>query len=478
MSTLHDAFVARNLLRALLRECTYLPDPASRTVIREQVLRRFRSYHYGDQFPTSLTKNAQCKPLQTRLPRKFREARSALSLLSRANTGDLPALYKVLLHTYGRIGKKRHELLKPLLRADFAVDADLQESIEDDPVNWLPAWEALLWPSKVGRPTPQNGGRQLRFGISKRYQKLRALVSSQMEIAPMDPPRARLRAGVFISPALNTWARPMPRKLERRRVVKWYGSVLERLLPPLPSDEWERLKELAYGVRKWDGPRKRRRAEETEPGRTSYRDLEMLIKHDEMGGGLEYLRMQCRQAGVSDKGTKKEMLTALTSTGISKYNYWDTWLANPTAVSQVFDKILDDSAGIITLPKRNLGVNLRTRDRQYITERLMRRLWAKVFSQCPKMDWNPAKSVWTVTWGSHGGLVPSVASVSRDNLLFGGVDLAGKVSTEESLEPKESYHSRGELKSFTTENWQHSYPLILEPWPPENKQNKQDPIVT
>ncbi|OBT51498.1 hypothetical protein VE04_08271 [Pseudogymnoascus sp. 24MN13] len=54
-------------------------------------------------------------------PRRLPRAES-LSLLTRATNGDLPALTKVLQHTYGRAGHRRHTLLNTFLTEQRAHD--------------------------------------------------------------------------------------------------------------------------------------------------------------------------------------------------------------------------------------------------------------------------------------------------------------------------------------------------------------------
>lgn len=47
----------------------------------------------------------------SRIQQHLKEARHELRFLKRANLGDLKAVNKVLQLTYGRIGKRKHQLL-------------------------------------------------------------------------------------------------------------------------------------------------------------------------------------------------------------------------------------------------------------------------------------------------------------------------------------------------------------------------------
>jgi len=41
------------------------------------------------------------------------------------------------------------------------------------------------------------------------------------------------------------------------------------------------------------------------------------------------------------------------------------------------------------------------REAHQVTPRFMQRLWAQVFAQCPKMEWDPESKGWKVGWGEH-----------------------------------------------------------------------------
>src|SRR5437667_8780473 len=106
-----------HLLRALLRQCRYLPDPLARTYVAQHIMSRYHVYH-PPKTPISLrgsTKESvrpnNFPPSSKRQKKLLRDARKALSTLARANDGLVKPLTKVLLHAYGRIGKRRRQLL-------------------------------------------------------------------------------------------------------------------------------------------------------------------------------------------------------------------------------------------------------------------------------------------------------------------------------------------------------------------------------
>ena len=301
MTFQQSSHITLRLLRSLLRECTYLPDSAARTYAHSYILNRFREYcpreHYRQ--PRSITDSRRATLL--------RQARKGLSLLVRANTGEFDALQKILAYTYGRVGKRRHELL------NFArAPSNLQNS--QDVIKIAAA--SLEIPEKKDLWDP----------------KMKALVRAHMS-------RNAIKNVAPQIPSTNSWGRPMPLKRKANLEKRWYASVLNRISPPLPIQEWRRLRDLAIGEIDWSGPITRR------------------------GDSLQTL-----------------------------------------AISHV-------------------------RNPHRLTARYMRRMWSKVFSQCPVMIWDNAKSQWKVRWGSIDGVRPLPMQKKESDQavgLFQGVDERGK----------------------------------------------------
>jgi hypothetical protein len=236
-------------LRALLRECTYLPDAQARSYLFQHILSRFRAYTLKEKVVDPI-----------RLQSQQQTAQSALNQLRRANQGERHPLLKVLLLTYGRIGKRRWDLMRPLLPAEGqdgkgasqARTADMTEEGNGDEEKPLPSL------------TPQ----------------LHALLSSHAKAEPptltrLNPHQKKLQPDV---PEVNSWLRPMPKSRVRNLTKKWYRSVLERVLPPLPREEWEMLWSLARG--KLDGDvvvKRRKRTGESVNERGASAALEAIV---------------------------------------------------------------------------------------------------------------------------------------------------------------------------------------------------------
>lgn len=209
----------RHLLRASLRECTYLPDPVARSYMRGYVLDRYRraSGHTG-------------RP-ETQ---KIQQARQGLSVLQRANQGYQSPLEKVLFLSYGRNGKRRHELLVDFLKPPVPKDTDAVKARIAQPGQFEDGWEAPAAVMDLVKSQMHNG----------------MIMSSRLR-----PRVTRLQPEI---PEKNAWGRPLP--LVRRRNIrkKWYQLLLSSLYPPLPEKELGILDGLLSGTMPWK-PVKRRR---------------------------------------------------------------------------------------------------------------------------------------------------------------------------------------------------------------------------
>lgn len=220
--TLHmNAAGWRHLLRATLRECTYLPDPIARVYMRDYVLSRYRRALDGNQ------------PVY----KSVRRARYQLYHLQRANEGYLQPLQKVLMMSYGRIGHRRHHLLAPL------TDRDSQELLKQG---------ILKYPQ--GPPKPQDFGDDWELPLV-----LKALIRAQINsgvimASKLRPPVKGVEPPI---PETNSWNLPMPhvRKVNMRR--RFNRRALDNVLPPLPEQDLATLEGLLSGAVSWS-PKPRR----------------------------------------------------------------------------------------------------------------------------------------------------------------------------------------------------------------------------
>jgi hypothetical protein len=78
--------------------------------------------------------------------------------------------------------------------------------------------------------------------------QLRALLKSQIRVKPpLTNRKSNPRRIEPIIPELNSWLRPTPQKVIRNARKKHYAHLLDHVQPPLPTGEWERLRDLASG---------------------------------------------------------------------------------------------------------------------------------------------------------------------------------------------------------------------------------------
>jgi len=254
----------------------------------------------------------------------LRTARKGLVFLQRANDGHARHLSKILAMTYGRIGTRRHELLGPLLVPDIPTDQAAVERMSD--------------PASKGLPYHSS--------------QLQALIKVQAHGKLSFFSRANRPTEQPLIPEKNAWGRPMPIKRVRNLEKRWYAEAIDRLMPPLPEKEWNRLRGLASGETQWKGPVPRR-------------------------------------APTDGKG-------------------FNTGIVRGT---------ITGGTGFVSSPHD-------------LTPRYMRRLWTKLFAQCPLMKPDEARKLgWDIRWGDVQGTKEVALTPGKpENLaMFEGVDEKGKV---------------------------------------------------
>lgn len=358
----------RALLRAILREATYLPDEHARAFVTKHAISRFREYAPGSK---------KQSVVDARLEDKITEARQAFHRLRRANDGAIKDLQHVLLLSYGRKGKRRHELSRPLLKADPGKDEqdgltdqtaiEIQKAmgrwreIQDRRSNRQFRLRQRMLKSKPTRSDSKSATRtaerptmvettglpelvnplSINSSVPTMSAMLRALLVSQVQSAPRPMTRTNPRITGEnplepVVPEVNDWMRPMPTSRAVNTIKRWYAETLERVLPPLPTKEWEQLRDRAIGTLRYK-PRSERR----KPAQLSIAE-----------------------------------------------------------VSQGPEQSLDgsDLAWQSAMPP-NLVPRTHSGERQ-ITKRYMQRRWAEIFSQCPRMDWDNEFRRWNVIWGA------------------------------------------------------------------------------
>ena len=318
---------SRHYLYAILREIRQLPAPAARQYIRSHALERFRS-----------GRGASDERQKTRERRLKKE----LAYIKKANEGFKPHLSKLLMMTYGRTGRRRRDLLVPLLNkgetADDELDGDSPYELverrfretnktDQDPIlTSLPS----IHPNNVEK-------------VPTLTPILKALLRSQKRVVdPIMDRTHRIKSLASPIPEKNSWKRPMPQKRQISSARKHYKTLLQKTLPPLPADEWESLRRLALGIDKPTTQTAKHSGDTQEDPTLLGKDFSDL--RDVLGD-----RQKLQKTLQHDKVEK---------------------------------------AGGVTKP-------------HHVTERFMRRLYAQVFELCPRLDWDGSVSPpqWNFTWG-------------------------------------------------------------------------------
>ncbi|KAF5861384.1 hypothetical protein ETB97_000347 [Aspergillus alliaceus] len=212
--------------RAILRECSYLPDPVAKSYMHDYVVRRFRRYVIDERRPW-------IKYDLERLIMLFDESKETLSLLKRANQGFIKPLEKVIRMAYGRKGKRRKELLYALISPDIPADTMAVQQILQRPEPYGDDWKP---PSIVIEllKSQQNNGILSQLGVRQ-----------VKDLNPVIPKKVISGDGVA--------------KSRRRNIRKeWYNDVLDHLLPPLPEPDLSTLEGLMSGEIPWSPPRERK----------------------------------------------------------------------------------------------------------------------------------------------------------------------------------------------------------------------------
>ncbi|KAF8249928.1 hypothetical protein K440DRAFT_659911 [Wilcoxina mikolae CBS 423.85] len=176
------------LYRHLIRQARALYDDVARTWYTGHIRRRFEENH---RLPSS-----------QRTVQLIREARHGVTQLAKANAGVTKSLTKVLESGYGRIGKRRHDLLKPIL--------------------------------VHGKPVVE--GDDPRLALPFTSEPFRALLVW-----------ANVKNINVKIPETNIWNQPFPKVREPRKLRLAHSKLVKVCPAPLPMDEYERLKRFANG---------------------------------------------------------------------------------------------------------------------------------------------------------------------------------------------------------------------------------------
>ncbi|EKV11948.1 hypothetical protein PDIG_34730 [Penicillium digitatum PHI26] len=166
-------------------------------------------------------------------PKAVHAARNALSVLRRANEGYSRPLEKVLFLSYGRIGRRRHELLAKILTPEIPKDSLALKELLSRPADYGDGWE----PSAI----------------------VKSLAASQMQNTVVTAARIRplIKQLEPPIPKKDSWGKEFAQSRKRNIRRQWYNNTLGSLLPPLPEKDLQMLEGLISGAVAWEPPKRR-----------------------------------------------------------------------------------------------------------------------------------------------------------------------------------------------------------------------------
>ena len=355
-----------HLLRALLREASYLPDATARRYFRRYIVNRFRAYQPAQNASSSLHAKAVEKHrhrfgkrrhvslIQERTRLMQRKAKSGYNYLRMANSGDFQCLHKILYFAYGRIGKRKYTLLHRLLQPDDPIAT--QEPAPLQKLYYSNERCLSLFDSPI-----KTNNTHWTIHISDRYARLKAAVKAQHNNGVALG--REIKKPYILTPINNVWERPMPLNRARSNVRRWYAETMTRFLPPLPEEEFDSIQAMANGTK-----------------RPSF--------------------VKRRSSPVTQLHSKKD-----------------------TPESEKFTSLVQHALALEKPSRADKRADTRTP-----SVRLMKRLYTTLVTFCSKLVWNDKFNKWEPKWGNRlRGMNYQMNAQTLD--LFAGVDAAGRVST-------------------------------------------------
>lgn len=232
-----------HLYRALLREASYLPLAPCRKYIHDFIKQSFHRHHHapkddGQQlrYPTLNAilpathkfSNGKILTLQ-RQTALLKRGRQFHSLLVRANQGDMKRFEKILRMAYGRVGRRRYELLHEF----------------NSPVPLRPGNKAP--PPEYCAPEPREAKRSPHW---KPPNQMEALILSQAREQALMPrnktPKIKEERSSIVTET-DIWGKPLSVRRKANQLHKWYLQNTRAVLPPLPAREYAELLAMVTG---------------------------------------------------------------------------------------------------------------------------------------------------------------------------------------------------------------------------------------
>jgi hypothetical protein len=401
------------LLRALLREASYLPDATARSYFRRYIVGRYKAYQPKQNATASLDvqavekyrhrsfKRRQIAIINERTRPLLRKGQKGLNFLRRANQGEIPCLQKVLFFAYGRIGRRKYALLENLLRSDPIMDGGAPPKEVEGPT----PLQQLYYSNKrylqyFDAPKVERSKMHYVINISDRYSRLRAVLKSQHQKGLSI--HRELKRPFMKTPINNIWERPMPLKRARNNVRRWYAETMTRVLPPLPNEEWDNVHAMLVGERR--------------------------------------IGLVRRRARASDLSSEEDAFTSTIEEAIA--------LDRPSKA----DKPAGDQRP------------------HAITPKFMRRLYTRILMLCCKVEYDDEHKRWKAIWGEPmKSIKPALYRAPTDASLFAGVDATGRIP---AAPKKHQWDKSAHVQPRNAEGEYVRFPFFAEYLPEDNPLRK------
>ncbi|KIV97976.1 hypothetical protein PV10_01671 [Exophiala mesophila] len=238
-----------HLYRHLLREATYLPLPNVRDYIAEHIRQSFRRYHkrqvvlstitntQDDTLPSNPSSSSLSHPApfpsRTQVPGNtltlqrqttlLHNGRKFHSTLQRANAGYPRAMGKILRMSYGRTGRRRHELLDSYVaQTTRKTSTPLSPGPAKDKAS--PDWKIPAAMDALMQSQMMHQHQFIRWGTN-----------------------SRVRMPMKISPERNIRGDPICKSRRKNMLHAWYLSNVRAVMAPLPEREYSALHRLVSG---------------------------------------------------------------------------------------------------------------------------------------------------------------------------------------------------------------------------------------
>ncbi|TQN72287.1 hypothetical protein CSHISOI_03181 [Colletotrichum shisoi] len=254
-----------HVYRHLLRAATYYPVTI-RPFLFETIQTRFR-----EERQRAAERESQIlgfpNPEQARKDEEYRrkkhllDGKKRIPFLQAAANGDQKRLRKVMWHTFGRLGKRRRELVSLLVAKEPEPPLgpeQLQrrmEQVEKDRKKKEKLLKTHPWKRNWDREDPTPWVYQHLSPIEDNWDipKLRAYIkaqqSHQRDAMGAAFPRTPFRNldPMKKVPKEDIWGRPTAPRRVTKAVRKWWKWTADKIMPPIAEDAWDFLELLASG---------------------------------------------------------------------------------------------------------------------------------------------------------------------------------------------------------------------------------------